>query len=140
MENTEIISICGPSLTNFVPVSPSDSSYVFENDPTFPALNLYDFFGRGATVNSFQECAYYVQEGWEPFKTTIFDYLQLFAVISVFFIFYVVNKKLKFTNSIKKMNFYENIQKFSLKKIFWYASKNRKVRNYFLGTFIIIQH
>lgn len=140
MENTEIISICGPSPTNFLPVNPSDSSYVFQNDLTFPALNLYDFFGRGATVNSFQECAYYVQEGWEPFKTTIFDYLQLFAVISVFLIFYVVNKKLKFTNSIKKINFYENIQKFSLKKIFWYASKNRKVRNYFLGTFVIIQH
>lgn len=140
MENTKIISICGPSPTNFIPVNPTDSTFVFQNDPTFPALNLYDFFGRGATVNSFQECAYYVQEGWEPFKTTIFDYLQLFSVISVFFLFYVVNKKLKFTNSIKKINFYENIQKFSLKKIFWYASKNRKVRNYFLGTFIIIQH
>lgn len=140
MENTKIISICGPSPTNFTPVNPTDSTFVFLNDPAFPALNLYDFFGRGATVNSFQECAYYVQEGWEPFKTTIFDYLQLFSVISVFFLFYVVNKKLKFTNSIKKINFYENIQKFSLKKIFWYASKNRKVRNYFLGTFIIIQH
>jgi hypothetical protein len=140
VENTKIISICGPSPTNFIPVNPTDSTFVFQNDPTFPALNLYDFFGRGATVNSFQECAYYVQEGWEPFKTTIFDYLQLFSVISVFFLFYVVNKKLKFTNSIKKINFYENIQKFSLKKIFWYASKNRKVRNYFLGTFIIIQH
>jgi hypothetical protein len=140
VENTKIISICGPSPTNFIPVNPADSTYVFQNDPTFPALNLYDFFGRGATVNSFQECAYYVQEGWEPFKTTIFDYLQLFTVISVFFLFYVVNKKLKFTNSIKKINFYENIQKFSLKKIFCYASKNRKVRNYFLGTFIIIQH
>lgn len=140
MENTKIISICGPSPTNFIPVNPTDSTFVFQNDPTFPALNLYDFFGRGATVNSFQECAYYVQEGWEPFKTTIFDYLQLFSVISVFFLFYVVNKKLKFTNSIKKINFNENIQKFSLKKIFWYASKNRKVRNYFLGTFIIIQH
>jgi hypothetical protein len=140
VENTKIISICGPSPTNFIPVNPTDSTFVFQNDPTFPALNLYDFFGRGATVNSFQECAYYVQEGWEPFKTTIFDYLQLFSVISVFFLFYVVNKKLKFTNSIKKINFNENIQKFSLKKIFWYASKNRKVRNYFLGTFIIIQH
>jgi hypothetical protein len=140
VENTKIISICGPSPTNFTPVNPTDSTFVFLNDPAFPALNLYDFFGRGATVNSFQECAYYVQEGWEPFKTTIFDYLQLFSVISVFFLFYVVNKKLKFTNSIKKINFYENIQKFSLKKIFWYASKNRKVRNYFLGTFIIIQH
>ena len=140
MENTEIISICGPSPTNFVPVNPADSSYVFQNDPTFPALNLYDFFGRGATVNSFQECAYYVQEGWEPFKTTIFDYLQLFTVISVFFLFYAVNKKLKFTDSIKKINIYEDIKKLGLKKIFWHATKKRKVRNYFLGTFIIFQH
>ena len=140
MQNTEITSICGPSPTNFVPVNPTDSSYVFQNDPTFPALNLYDFFGRGATVNSFQECAYYVQEGWEPFKITIFDYLQVFTVISVFFLFYFVSKKLKFTNYIKKINIYKDIKKLGLTKIFWHATKKRKVRNYFLGTFIIVQH
>ncbi|MBH19505.1 MAG: hypothetical protein CL851_03670 [Crocinitomicaceae bacterium] len=140
MQNTEIISICGPSSTNFVPVNPTDNSYVFQNDPAFPALNLYDFFGRGATVNSFQECAYYVQEGWEPFKITIFDYLQLFTVISVFFLFYFVSKKLKFTNYIKKINIYKDIKKLGLTKFFWHATKNRKVRNYFLGTFIIVQH
>lgn len=140
MENTEIISICGPIPTNFLPVNPADSSYVFQNDPTFPALNLYDFFGRGATVNSFQECAYYVQEGWEPFKTTIFDYLQLFTVISVFLLFYVVNKKLKFTDYIKKINIYEDIKKLGLIKKFWHVTKKRKVRNYLLGTFIIFQH
>ena len=140
MENTEIISICGPIPTNFLPVNPADSSYVFQNDPTFPALNLYDFFGRGATVNSFQECAYYVQEGWEPFKTTIFDYLQLFTVISVFLLIYVVNKKLKFTDYIKKINIYEDIKKLGLIKKFWHITKKRKVRNYLLGTFIIFQH
>jgi len=140
VENTEIISICGPATTNFVPVNPSDSSYVFQNDPTFPALNLYDFLGRGATVNSFQECAYYVQEGWEPFKTTIFDYLQLFAVISVFILFYVVNKKLKYTESLKKINFYENIKKLNLNKKFRHTTKKRKTGNYFLGTFLIFQH
>tara|TARA_B100001057_G_scaffold491992_1_gene583429 strand:- start:48 stop:1763 length:1716 start_codon:yes stop_codon:yes gene_type:complete len=140
VQNTEIISICGPSSTNFVPVNPTDNSYVFQNDPAFPALNLYDFFGRGATVNSFQECAYYVQEGWEPFKITIFDYLQLFTVISVFFLFYFVSKKLKFTNYIKKINIYKDIKKLGLTKFFWHATKNRKVRNYFLGTFIIVQH
>ena len=91
-------------------------------------------------MNSFSECAHYVSGGWEPFKTTIFDYLQLFTVISVFLLFYVVNKKLKFTDYIKKINIYEDIKKLGLIKKFWHATKKRKVRNYFLGTFIIFQH
>ena len=78
MENTKVKEFCGPQPSNFVSANPTDNNFIFENDPSFPALNLYDFFGRGATVNSYQECAYYVHEGWEPFKTTIFDYLQLF--------------------------------------------------------------
>lgn len=71
-----IESICGLSPVGFKKFVPKNSLYVFENDPNFNAINLYDFFGRAATVNSYQECYYYVELGFEPIKTTIFDYLQ----------------------------------------------------------------
>ena len=68
--------------TVFVKVNPNDSSYVFTADPNFNPINLYDFFGRAATVNSFTECFYYVELGFEPDKITIFDIL-----IPIFLIF-----------------------------------------------------
>ena len=60
---------------------PSPNFEIFQNDPSFPAINLYDFFGRSATVNSFVECYYYVELGFEPNKITIFDYAIGFGVV-----------------------------------------------------------
>jgi len=80
---TELIeSICGLPPPNFKKFIAKDSQYVFENDPTFNAINLYDFFGRAATVNSYKECYYYVDLGFEPSKFTIFDYSQ-YAIILI---------------------------------------------------------
>ena len=68
MNQNLIEKICGPIPDNFIKAEPKDSSYVFTNDPNFNPLNLYDFFGRGATVNSLEECFYYVELGEEVFK------------------------------------------------------------------------
>ena len=82
MSSNSIISICGDEPTGFIQANPTDSNFIFENDPSFQALNLYDFFGRSATVNSFTECYYYVELGFEPVKTTIFDIvLTIFQVV-----------------------------------------------------------
>ena len=51
MDINLIKKICGAIPENFVKVVPKDSNYVFKNDPDFTAINLYDFFGRAATVN-----------------------------------------------------------------------------------------
>jgi len=77
-----IESICGLPPVGFKKFVAKDSQYIFENDPTFNAINLYDFFGRSATVNSYKECYYYVELGFEPTKITIFNYLQ-FVIIFV---------------------------------------------------------
>ena len=61
---------------SFEKFSPQNSNHIFQNDPSFPAINLYDFFGRSATVNSFVECYYYVELGFEPNKITIFSPLK----------------------------------------------------------------
>ena len=96
MDNSFIENICGLFPSNFVPVIISDNSYVFENDPQFDAINLYNFFGQGATVNSFAECFYYVTEGWEPNKLTIIDIVMQIFPYLVFglFIYFLLKKDL----------------------------------------------
>ena len=84
MDLNLIKKICGVIPENFIKVVPGDSSYVFTNDPNFTAINLYDFFGRAATVNSFTECFYYVELGFEPVKTTIFDIAFSIIAVSLF--------------------------------------------------------
>ena len=43
MDINFIQNICGLKPANFQKVVPTDSNYIFENDPSFQPLNLYDF-------------------------------------------------------------------------------------------------
>ena len=89
MDENIVTNICGMLPEGFVKATPQDSNYIFQKDPAFSPLNLYDFFGRAATVNSFTECYYYVELGFEPNKTTIFEYALLIgvAIVSCLIIF-----------------------------------------------------
>ena len=112
MNHNIIEKICGPIPDNFIKAEPKDSSYVFTNDPNFNPLNLYDFFGRGATVNSFEECFYYVELGFEQNKFTIFDLLQTIGVL--FFAYFLIKvgvfeKLFKLLSKIKSKIF-ENLK------------------------------
>lgn len=90
----KIKSICGSVPPEFIKVDPTDSSYIFVADPNYTPLNLYDFFGRAATVNSFTECYYYVELGFEPVKFTIFDLLfRSFLGLFIIGTLYIVKKK-----------------------------------------------
>tara|TARA_X000001036_G_scaffold439925_1_gene493139 strand:+ start:3791 stop:5479 length:1689 start_codon:yes stop_codon:yes gene_type:complete len=116
MDINLIKKICGVIPENFVKVVPGDSNYVFTNDPNFTAINLYDFFGRAATVNSFTECFYYVELGFEPVKTTIFDIAFVIIAVSLLILtFLFIQKKnyfVKFNNFFK-----EQIIKLNVKDI-----------------------
>lgn len=83
MSKNSITSICGDVPVGFIKIKPTDSNFIFQNDPNFNALNLYDIFGRAATVNSYQECVYYVELGFVTEITTIFDILQSFLLVLV---------------------------------------------------------
>jgi len=131
VESTKIKEICGLQPNNFVPISPTDNNFIFENDLNFPALNLYDFFGRGATVNSFQECAHYMQGGWEPFKTTIFDYLLIFGVAVTLVVFFILNRKFSLLKKVKKFNLLSSVKE---------RLKNKTIINFSLFTFVLFQH
>ena len=84
-------NFCGVEPPNFIKVQPNDSSFVFINDTNFKALNLNNFFGKLVTVNSYPECYYYAELGFEPNKVTIFDYglivLSLFLLLIVLFLY-----------------------------------------------------
>tara|TARA_Y100000389_G_scaffold177024_1_gene188949 strand:- start:803 stop:2449 length:1647 start_codon:yes stop_codon:yes gene_type:complete len=81
MDLEKIKSFCGivPSNYEFKMV---DENTIFEVDPNFSPINLYDFWGNAATVNSFFECANYINGGWRPNKTTLFDILQIVLIAS----------------------------------------------------------
>jgi len=90
----KIKSICGSIPPEFIKVNPRDSSYTFVADPNYTPLYLYDFFGRAVTVNSFTECYYYVELGFELVKFTIFDLLfRSFLGLFIIGTLYIVKKK-----------------------------------------------
>ena len=84
MASNKVTEICGPTPQNYKGDISSTEEIIFQNDPNFAAINLYDFWGNGATVNSFQECSHYVSGGWDIAKITIFDIAQWFVIGAVF--------------------------------------------------------
>ena len=135
-------NFCGPKPTGFVPIQPSDSNYIFEKDINFQPLNLYDFFGRGATVNSYSECFYYGELGFEPNKITIFDYVLDYGFTHLFFFilsFYLIRK---FDIVNKFSIFYSNvIAKYINKISIFYSNVIAKhIYKIFLATLLIIQN
>ena len=66
MEITQkIIEYCGlkPENLELTEIG-NDPSFVFENDPNFQTVALYDSDGNTIFVNSWLECANYVNGGW----------------------------------------------------------------------------
>ncbi len=136
MDKSFIQKICGPFPPNFIEPIITDNTYIFENDPSFQSINLYNFLGQGATVNSFTECFYYVSQGWEPDKTTIVDIgIQIFPFIVTSFLIYVFLKKKLYKLIFNKLR---NIDIKRL-KIFYYKLLNEKRINNLLVIFFILQ-
>jgi len=131
-----IENICGAFPSNFIPAVITDNSFVFENDPQFDPINLYNFFGQGATVNSFTECFYYVSEGWEPNKLTIINIVMQIIPFLVFglFIYFLFKNDLykKILEYFKKINFVSFINKIKY-------LVNKTNGNYFIVTFFAVQ-
>ena len=133
-------NFCGPQPTGFVPVQPSDSNYIFEKDINFQPLNLYDFFGRGATVNSYSECFYYGELGFEPNKITIFDYVFDYGFILFFFLSFYLNRKFDLINKIS--SFYSNVVAKYINKISSFYSNviAKYIYKIFFTILLIIQN
>ena len=85
MNVSEVELICGDTPVGYKQEIITGSNYVFDIDPNFTPLNLYNFWGNAATVNSFSECLHYVEGGFKPSIITIFELLQpvLFSAIFI---------------------------------------------------------
>ena len=63
--NQKIIEQCGIKPTNVeLLIVGNDPNFVFANDPNFQTVVLYDIEGNVINVNSWLECANYVNGGW----------------------------------------------------------------------------
>ena len=70
MENSTVINLCGNYPENFEKADVlSDPNYVFENDSSYQAVQLYDNELNSVFVNSFVECEHYVLGGWDNSPT-----------------------------------------------------------------------
>ena len=114
MNIEELQQICGAMPENFEKAVVEGTSYIFQQDPNFVPINVYDFFGRVATVNSFKECFYYVELGFKPDRFTIFDLLSvsIYVFTVIFLVFILSRPKVKnltneYISYIKKSKFYK---------------------------------
>ena len=96
-----LINICGNQPEGFVKIDiSSDPNFVFTNDPTYSAKQLFDGEGNTVFVNSYLECQHYVLGGWDytPVKNSeilLQEYL-LFLVCSLLVLTYFKKKVVKF--------------------------------------------
>ena len=98
IENIE--SNCGVKPLNIEMVDPGNNpNFVFSNDPNFELLTLFDIDGNKVGVNSWVECAHYVNGGWSNVQIVNFqgDKVLFFSIliISVFssLFFYIKQNK-----------------------------------------------
>ena len=47
----------------------NNTNFVFENDPNFETVRLFDLEGNIVNVNSWLECANYVNGGWTNYSS-----------------------------------------------------------------------
>lgn len=102
MEITKkIIDACGikPETIELIEIG-NDPNFVFENDPLFEGIILYDPEANVIQVNSWLECAHYVNGGWVNDlnlfineERIFFFVIVVFATIS-FFVRQLLSKKI----------------------------------------------
>ena len=101
MENQTVVNLCGQYPVNFVKKEiATNPNFIFENDPNFQAVGLYDSDQNIVFVNSFIECEHYVTGGWDqnPIQNKEVN-LQSFIVVAVllFFIIKFLNSRFNFS-------------------------------------------
>jgi hypothetical protein len=86
-EKTIVESFCGIYPTDFVNIDIlSNPNFVFENDPKYQAIKLFDVDGNAVFVNSFLECQHYVKGGWDYIPNLINEsfFHNFLAVVALF--------------------------------------------------------
>ena len=101
IDDIDIENSCGIQPAGVTYTDPgNDPNFVFVNDPSFETLVLYDIEGNVINVNSWIECAHYVNGGWDINQITGYrSEVVLFGIVSVLSLLFLIYKK---SNFIKK--------------------------------------
>ena len=75
----------------------NDPNFVFQNAPNFETLTLYDSEGNVINVNSWLECANYVNGGWSienlnSYNGELIIFIITLGICGVFWIFKRINR------------------------------------------------
>ncbi len=70
-ELTGVTEACGdyPENYQFIDIG-NDPNFIFNADPTYNSVSLWDVEGNTVNVNSFRECEHYVKGGWNYLPET----------------------------------------------------------------------
>ncbi len=105
-ENLEKIqTICGQIPENQeLSTIASDPNFVFVNDPKFNTIRLFDIEGNIINVNSWIECAHYVNGGWDISQLTGYrGEVILFGIVSTLSFLFLVYKSSRFMKKYVKI-------------------------------------
>ncbi len=92
----EIVKICGKQTGLFsLEDIGNDPNFIFSNDPNYEVLVLYDADGNVINVNSWIECANYVNGGWSNALISQNNHEQIyFFILSTFVIAILIYKNM----------------------------------------------
>ena len=99
-----IQQVCGikPVDQELIEIS-SDPNFIFDNDPNFPSLRLFDVDGNIINVNSWIECAHYVNGGWNSAYYSGIKSELIFLSITIFYSFgYFFYKKRELIKNVNE--------------------------------------
>lgn len=85
MQNKDVLFLCGkyPEGHSTLDID-SDPNFIFQNDPDFMQVRLFDSEGNTVLVNSFTECEHYVNGTWDYYPGK--DEINYLANINFFLI------------------------------------------------------
>ena len=101
--NNDIKNTCGEPPENYSPQELiSDPTYVFQNDPSYNAVQLWDKDNNTVFVNSFIECKHYFEGGWS-FNPIVFteQQYQIYGLVFLISTFLLIKIKDKIYNDTK---------------------------------------
>lgn len=80
----------------------NNPNFVFENDPSYETVRLFDADGNIVNVNSWLECANYVNGGWTDYSSDFVNGEQLlfFALCGLIVLGIYLHKKYNFLKRI----------------------------------------
>lgn len=90
---SKVVELCGEIPQNFEKIDiSSNPDFVFINDSSYPARQLFDEEGNTVFVNSFIECDHYVSGGWgyspvlsnELFLIDFLTYTVVFLLVATY--------------------------------------------------------